>query len=204
MSNPIKNSLSETDDDYPLVLACRKGDVEAFGTLVEKYQKRILNAAYRMIGDYEEACETVQETFLSAYKAIGKFRGDASFSTWLYGICLNHARNRLKQHRQSAMHRGPSLDDPDTVEDGMASQAAVDDPPPDEKLEKKELQEKVQACINALDADHREVLILRDIQGMSYEEIGAVLKLSDGTVKSRLFRARDALRIHLTKIMGEL
>ncbi len=202
MSNPSRKTV-ESDDDA-LVAASQRGDTEAFGALVEKYQKKILNVAYRMLGDYEEACETTQETFLSAFKAIGKFRGDAAFSTWLYSICMNHSRNRLKERLQTNAHSGPSLNDPEAVEGALSSRAAGDDPLPDETLARKELQEKVQTCINRLDADHREVLVLRDVQGMSYEEIAAVLKISDGTVKSRLFRARDALRIQLAKVMGEL
>ena len=95
MSNMSDNPIPPAvDADYEAVTACQKGDVAAFEALVEKYQKKMLNIAYRMTGDYDDACEIVQEAFLSAYRAIRKFRGEARFSTWLYGIVVNHAKNR--------------------------------------------------------------------------------------------------------------
>jgi RNA polymerase sigma-70 factor (ECF subfamily) len=206
MSNQPEAKSHDSGDDRRLVAACQKGDVEAFGILVERYQKKMLNVAWRMIGDYDAACETVQETFLAAYRAIGKFRGDAEFSTWLYEICLNRAKNRLKQEKALSSRRGPSLDDPVAMGEGgnLRRETSGGDPLPDEQFEKKEIQGKVQGCIQALDAEYREVLILRDIQGMSYEEIGGILHLPEGTVKSRLFRARDALKDRLKKVFGEL
>lgn len=206
MSNPISARSHDSGDDHHLVAACQRGDVEAFGRLVEKYQKKMLNLACRMVGDYDAACETVQETFLAAYRGIGKFRRDAEFSTWLYEICLNQARNRLKKEKALASRRGPSLDDPVELEDGgrIEREASAGAPLPDEQFERKEVQGKVQACIRALDPEYREVLVLRDIQGMSYEEIGGILHLPDGTVKSRLFRARDALKDRLKRVFGEI
>ncbi|OPY93442.1 MAG: ECF RNA polymerase sigma-E factor [Syntrophaceae bacterium PtaU1.Bin231] len=194
-----------TDEDGELVSACRQGDVNAFGVLVAKYQKRAFNIAYRMIGDYEEASDTVQDAFLSAYRSIKKFRGEAKFSTWLYGICINHAKNRLKQARSRSRHEGPSMDDPVQTDDGLfVPDPAGDDPPPDEQVERRELQAMVQGCINGLEAEYREVLILRDIQGFSYEEISVILNIPDGTVKSRLFRARDTLKNSLKAVIGDL
>jgi RNA polymerase sigma-70 factor (ECF subfamily) len=173
--------------------------------LVEKHQKKMLNIAYRITGDYEEACETVQEAFLSAFKAIKKFRGEAAFSTWLTGITMNHARNRLKKMRSHAHHEGMSIDDPVETETG---QILYDHPsqeePIIEQLEKKELQAKVQKCIDTLDDEFREVLILRDIQEFSYDEIHDILKIPEGTIKSRLFRAREALKNCLKKVIGDL
>ncbi len=193
------------DEDYEAVSACQKGDVDAFEPLVEKYQKKMLNVVYRMTGDYEEACEIVQEAFLSAYRAIKKFRGEARFATWLYGITVNHARNRIKQTQSRLRHEIPSLDDPVETEDGQLTR----DPPSgeapiEEQLERKEMQMKVQECINGLEEEYREVLVLRDIQGFSYEEIHDILKIPDGTVKSRLFRARDAMKHCLKRVMGDL
>jgi RNA polymerase sigma-70 factor, ECF subfamily len=193
------------DEDDELVSACQKGDVDAFGLLVRKYQKRMLNMAYRIIGDYEDACETVQETFLSAYKSIGKFRKEAAFSTWIYGICVNHARNRLKQARGRSRHEVLSVDDPEDGGEGFLSSYA--DPGHSsalEGMERKELQEKVQQCIGGLEEEYREVLVLRDIQGFSYDEIRDILKVADGTVKSRLFRARTALKDSLKRVLGDL
>jgi len=164
-----------------------------------------LNIAYRTTGDYEAACEVVQDAFLHAYKAIRKFRGDASFSTWLCRIVINLSKNRIKQMKTRSEREGVSLDAPVETEDGQVSH----DPPSEEpsaleQMERKEVQTAVQMCINALDNDYREVLVLRDIQGLSYDEMGEILKIPDGTVKSRLFRARDALKEGLKKVFGEL
>jgi len=193
------------DGDCELVSSCQKGDTDAFEVLVKRYQKKMLNIAYRMTGDYEEACEIVQEAFLSAYRAIKKFRGDAKFSTWLTGIVMNHSKNCLKQMKARSHHEGLSIDETLETEDGqLAHEPQSHEAPIIEQLEKKEIQERVQACINSLDEEHREVLVLRDIQGFSYDEIRDILKIPDGTVKSRLFRARDALKDCLKEVLGDL
>jgi RNA polymerase sigma-70 factor, ECF subfamily len=193
------------DEDEFLVRSAQKGDLRAFESLVEKYQKKMLNLAYRLLGDYEEACDAVQEAFLSAFRAVGKFRGEAKFSSWLYGIVLNQARNRLKQIASRERHQALSLDHPPAP----GSERLAPDPPSPEssvlaQLEKKEIEEKVQDCIRQLDEGYREVLVLRDILGHSYEEIQQTLKLPDGTVKSRLFRARESVKNCLKKGFGDL
>jgi len=206
MSNRLHGkSPTSMDEDHAAVTACQKGDVDAFQPLVEKYQKKMLNLAYRITGDYEEACEIVQEAFLSAYRAIPKFRGEARFATWLYGITVNHARNRLKQIRSRSQHEVYSLENSPETAGGQV----IFDPPSDhvtvvEQLEQKEIQAKVQQCINSLDDEYREVLVLREIQGFSYEELRDILKIPDGTVKSRLFRARDAMKECLKDILSSL
>lgn len=188
------------DEDLPFVRSCRKGDREAFGVLVERHQKRMLNAAYRMLGDYDEACDVVQDAFVSAYRSIGTFRGESRFSTWLFGIVMNHGRTRLKQIRNRSRHEGPSLDN--RVDTAGTRSAGGD--PVFEAVAGKERDARIQACIGSLDGDRREVLILRDIQEFSYDEIGTILGIPDGTVKSRLFRARLALKDCLKKTMGDL
>jgi RNA polymerase sigma-70 factor (ECF subfamily) len=193
------------DEDYELVSRCKKGDTDAFEGLVVKHQKRMLNIAYRMIGNYEDACEVVQDSFVSAYRSVGKFQEKARFSTWLYAIVINLSRNRLKQLKTRGHHEGFSMDE--TVlkdEDSFHREVASDDPPVHEQLEKRELQQKVQGCIKALDAEYREVIVLRDIQGFAYDEIRDMLKVPKGTVKSRISRAREALKDCLKNVMGEL
>jgi RNA polymerase sigma-70 factor (ECF subfamily) len=196
---------SMADEDEFLVRSAQKGDLRAFEALVEKYQKKMLNLAYRMLGDYEEACDAVQEAFLSAFRAIRKFRGEAKFSSWLYGIVLNQARNRSRQIASRQRHQSLPSDDPL----GSSSGRPNTDPPSLEasvldQLEKKEIEEKVQECINQLDEGYREVLVLRDILGHTYEEIRQTLKLPDGTVKSRLSRARESVKNCLKKGFGNL
>jgi RNA polymerase sigma-70 factor (ECF subfamily) len=193
------------DDDAGLVSRSQGGDLGAFEHLVNKHQKRMLNVAFRMIGDYDEACEVVQDAFVSAYQNIKNFRGQAKFTTWLTAITVNHSRNRLKQMRSRHGHEAFSLNDPLQADDGEM----IVDPPSKEPsvldlLEKRDVQGRVQDCIKALDPEHREVIILRDLQDFSYEEISGMLKMREGTVKSRLFRAREAIKDCLKKVMGQL
>jgi len=193
------------DDDAGFVARCQRGDTEAFSVLVGRHQKKMLNIAYRMIGDYDESCDVVQEAFLSAYRAIGKFRGDARFSTWLCGIVLNHSRTHMTQKAARSRREAGSLDDPVKSEDGSTlNEPRSQEGSIVEQIEKRELEAKVQECIGLLDGEAREVIVLRDIQGFSYEEIGVMLKLPEGTVKSRLFRARNALKGALVRVLGDL
>ena len=202
MDDKIKE---RADEDLEFVLLCKRGDVDAFEVLVERYQKRMLNIAYRITDSYEDACEVVQEAFLSAFKSIKNFRGEAKFSTWLTGITINHARNRLKQIKTRCHHEGLSIDDAVETESGSYNiDPQSSEIPIVEQLVQKEVQAQVQKCVNSLDETSREIVILRDMQGFSYDEIGHILKLPEGTVKSRLFRARDALRNCLKKVFGDL
>jgi len=198
-------SIATGGDDQELVSLCKKGDVDAFEVLVRRHQKRMFNIAYRMLGDYEEAANIVQDAFLSAYRGIKGFKGKAQFSTWLYSILINHSKNRLKQLQTQRLHEAFSLDNPILSDDGqIKGNPPSNEPSALEHLEKRDIQEKVQRCISALDSASREVLILRDIQGFSYQEISDMLRLPEGTVKSRLFRARESLKDCLKKFIGDL
>lgn len=165
----------------------------------------MLNIAFRLTGDYEEACEVVQDAFVSAYKSIKTFRGESKFTTWLTAITVNLSKNRLKQMRSRKRHEAYSLDEPVRTDDGeMAIDPPSHEPSVLDRLEKQDIRDRVQDCIKALEPDFREVLVLRDMQDFSYEEIGDLLKVREGTVKSRLFRAREAVRDCLKRFMGEL
>jgi RNA polymerase sigma-70 factor (ECF subfamily) len=206
MPDPVDTSIPiVVDDDAGFVARCRQGDTEAFSHLVRRHQRKMLNIAFRMIGDYDEACDAVQEAFLSAYRAIGKFQEKSRFSTWLCRIVLNHSKRHLKQ-KASRSRREVSLpEDPFQFENGPGSSGsyALEESVVD-RIEKRELETTIQECIGSLDGEQREVLILRDIQGFSYEEIGLTLKLPQGTVRSRLFRARNSLKDGLRKKLGNL
>ena len=194
-----------TDEDYELVSSCKKGDVDAFEVLVKKHERRMLNIAYRMIGNYEDACEIVQDAFVSAYRNLKGFKGKSKFSTWLYTIVMNLSKNRLKQLKTQLHREKFSMDNPILTNDGQIKvEPASSEPSALEELEKRDVQQKVQGCINSLDDEFREVLILRDIQGFSYGEISDLLKAPEGTVKSRLFRAREAVKDCLKTVIGDL
>ena len=200
-----RNRHAGMDEDDEAVSRCKQGDLNAYEELVEKYQKKMLNISYRMVGSYEDACEIVQDSFVAAHKGIRGFEGKSRFSTWLYTIVVNLSRNRLKQLRTRGHHEVLSMDDPVLTDEGSVSgEIASDDPPVDEQLEQKELQRKVQDCVRALDEEYREVVVLRDINGFSYGEIRDMLRIPEGTVKSRLSRAREALKDCLKKVIGEL
>ena len=202
---PEDKKAPPADDDLPYVAACRKGDTEAFAVLVERHSRKMLNIACRMLDDYDEACDVTQEAFLAAFRAIGKFKAEAKFSTWLCRIVINYSKNRLKMRQSLSKRESVSLEDIAEGREGCpACQAAAAGGNPQDKLEQREIDEHVQRCISALDVEYRDVLVLRDIQGFSYEEIRVALKVPEGTVKSRLSRARLAMKDCLRKIMGDL
>ena len=206
MSNIIDNKKTiDADEDIEFVLACQKGDAESFGVLVERHQKKMLNIAYRMMGDYNEACDVAQEAFLAAYKSINKFKAEAKFSTWLYRIVINYSKNRLKQLRNISQREGVYIDDSlETKIEEALCQSFANDKNPGAQMEKREREAQVHKCITSLDEEYRDVLVLRDIQGLPYAEIKDILKIPEGTVKSRLSRARNALKDCLVKVIGDL
>ncbi len=205
-----ESSLSKLSEDHPdadedraFVAACQRGDAEAFSTLVARHSSKMLNTACRMLGDYDEACDVTQEAFLAAFRSIGSFRAEAKFSTWLYRIVVNTTKNRLLQRHNQAGRETHFPRQESEGADCAFCAASADEFNPARQLEKRELEAQVQTCISALEADFREVLVLRDIQGLSYEEIRNVLKTPEGTVKSRLSRARLAMKDCLKKVMGD-
>jgi RNA polymerase sigma-70 factor (ECF subfamily) len=201
----VGEDIIEQDEDLDEVDRCRKGDDGAFEQLVAKHQKRMLNISYRITGSYEDACEVVQDAFVSAYRNLGGFRRQARFSTWLYAIVVNLSKNRVQQIRSRARREPCSTDDPVATDDGeMRREAESSDPSPIEELEKKERDMKIQECIGELDPEFRSVIVLRDVQGFSYGDISAMLRIAEGTVKSRLFRARESVKNCLKKRLGGL
>jgi RNA polymerase sigma-70 factor (ECF subfamily) len=206
MSNIIDSKkAANEDDDLKYVILCQQGGTQAFEVLVERHQKKMLNIAFRMTGNYDEACDVTQDAFVAAYQSIKKFKAEAKFSTWLYRIVVNYSKNRLKQLRGAAKREGVSIvDSVEMKTEGVFSQSLINNNNPGMQMEKRERETQVRKCITSLDEEYREVLVLRDIQGFSYEEIRDILEIPDGTVKSRLSRARSALKDCLTKVIGDL
>jgi RNA polymerase sigma-70 factor (ECF subfamily) len=196
---------SGLDDDAALISSIRRGDLNAFEILVNRHQTRMLNISLHLIGNFDDACEVVQDAFLSAYKNLESFRGESKFTTWLTAITVNLSKNRLKQTRSRQSHEAFSINAPLPSVGGDM----VLDPPSKEqsallKLEHREVQLQVRDCIKALDEDFRDILVLRDLQDFSYDEIGSMLNIREGTVKSRLFRAREMVKDCLKRVIGEL
>ena len=188
MSKPFEPMVPEAISDAECVRRLQRGETDAFETLIRRHQKTIFNLVYRMLGDYDEAAEISQEAFLSAYRAIGSFRGESNFSTWLYRIALNHATTRRKS-LNTRQQRNVSIETTEPVIDPH--------PGPAETMEKKELRERVQLALNSLEPDDAAVILLRDLQDVPYDEVARVLEIPVGTVKSRLYRARQALKTEL-------
>lgn len=180
---------SDSISDAECVRRIQRGETETFEILVRRHEKAIFNLVYRMLGDYDDAAEIAQEVFLSAYRAIGQFRGDANFSTWLYRIALNHASTRRKSTSLRQRRLVP-IDDTELVDNVELG--------PAETLEKKELRQRVQRALNELQPEDAMVILLRDLQDIAYEDVARVLNIPVGTVKSRLHRARQALKARLT------
>lgn len=167
-----------------------------FDALVDKYYKKIFNIIFRMINDYEEASDLTQETFASAYRHRENFRGDAKMFTWLYQIARNICINRIRQRGRQRNLRVESLDQPRDAndEDSVTREIADLSHSPHQELEKKELQQRLLAAIESLPPDYKEVILLREFQELSYNEIVEVTGLTLENVKTRLSRARGMLR----------
>lgn len=188
-SNTSESMVSESISDADCVRRIiQRGETDAFEILVRRHEKSIFNLVYRMLGDHDDAAEVSQEVFLSAYRAIGQFRGDANFSTWLYRIALNHATTR-RRSMSSRQQKTVPIDDMEPLSDPELG--------PAETLERKEIRERVQLALNKLEPDDATMILLRDLQDISYDEVARVLEIPVGTVKSRLHRARQALKTQL-------
>lgn len=181
--------------DNEIISRCREGDREAFEKLMETYQNRVFNIAYGMLSDYEEASDASQEIFIKVYKSISSFKGQSSFTTWLYVICRNVCNDMLrKRQRRGVQVSIYSDDDEKSVEREIESDA----PTPEEQLEINECQVAVKEAINSLKPEYKEILLYADMQQLSYEEVSKILRCPVGTVRSRLNRARGALRKKLS------
>ena len=178
-----------------VIESCKAGDEKAFAEIVLHYQKKVFNIAYRMLGNLEEAKDLAQEVFISVFESIKDLKEEIKFDAWLTQITLNHCRNRWKYLKRRQYFNSDSLDDPIETEDGNMPKAIADPSENPEALyEKKMVQQFVQSGLLKLKEDQRELLVLRDLQGFSYEEMGELLGLPEGTIKSKLHRARVDLK----------
>ncbi len=207
MDGAAKGAAAEPageDPDIGLVMAVKNGDDEAFEKIVLKYQGPAFNIALRMLADREEAKDLAQEVFIKVYRSLRSFRSESRFSHWFYTVLVNSCRSRLKHLRRRGFYRDIPLDDPVALEDGAPPRQWPDrSPGAAELLEKKQTEELIQEKMKLVPDDFRDVLILRDVQGLAYEEIAAATGLNVGTVKSKLHRGRMIMKGLLTEAFGE-
>ncbi|MGA3285277.1 MAG: sigma-70 family RNA polymerase sigma factor [Verrucomicrobiota bacterium] len=199
MAEPAARQDSESPallDEEALVRRSRRGDLEAYDELVRRYQERIYATVYHMTSNHEDANDLAQESFIKAFQALKTFKGGSSFYTWLYRIAVNKTINFLKQRKNRVHISLNDLDfnaehDPDLV-------ALISDKTPRREAALTELQEKLNAAMLKLSEPHRLVVVLHDVQGLSHDEIAKVMDCNIGTVRSRLFYARQQLQGYLS------
>jgi len=177
---------------------------EAFDELFDAYEQKIFNLVYRLVGDYEDAADLTADTFVRALRGYDKFRGDSQPYTWLYRIAVNLCKNYFRQQQHRSRVHSFSLDAPLDIEDGAGVREIEDgSPQPQQMVEVRELEGRIQECLLQLRADFRALIVLRDVQGLSYRDIARILDCREKAVKSRLFRARSKLRELLEPYMSE-
>ena len=194
--------------DVALLLKAQKGDRGAYGQIIVLYQDRLFNAVLRMVGDREEARELTQEAFTRGLMKLDGFRGDASPYTWLFRIAVNLAISQLRKVQRTrvfSLDRPPGWRsrDPDQAAGLMDRMASDNGEQPPAKAERRERDEAVLAALGRLDSEYRAVLVMRDIEGFDYQQMADMLSLPLGTLKSRLFRARLALRDELRTYLSD-
>ena len=194
---PQEAAEASEADDLTLVRRAQAGeDMGAYDQLVRRYQERLYATVYHMTSNHEDANDLVQETFIKAFRALKSFKGDSSFYTWIYRIAVNKTINFLKQRKNRVQMSLNDLDfnvenDPDLV-------ALISEKTPRRSLHLSELQEKLNGALRKLSEHHRMVVVLHDVQGLSHEEVGRIMDCNVGTVRSRLFYARQQLQAHLS------
>src|SRR5690242_18865162 len=192
--------MGESDSDQALVERVQNGDRHAFDLLVRKYQHKLVSVISRYVNDWSECQDVAQEAFVRAYRAIGSFRGDAQFYTWIYRIAINTAKNWLV-----SQGRRPQTEDV-AVEDAVQFDGATrlhESATPERELMREEIERTVFATVEALPEELRTAITLREVDGLSYEEIAEAMNCPIGTVRSRIFRAREAIDETLRPLLSE-
>jgi RNA polymerase sigma-70 factor, ECF subfamily len=191
------------DADALLVERAKRGEVSAFEMLVVKYQRRIERLIGRMVRDTDLVQDIAQETFIRAYRALPQFRGESAFYTWLYRIAVNTAKKALvEKKRDPLVFEGAMVSTEDGEEPSRVENELSDGETPETVLAGRQVAATVNAAIDALSEDLRQAIVLREIEGLSYEEIADVMNCPIGTVRSRIFRAREAIATKLRPLLG--
>lgn len=196
LANDVQDKMNGGAGDLDLVAACRAGNVDAFGVLVRRYQHRLFSTVVRITSSVEDAHDVLQDAYLRAYEKLDLFHGESSFYTWIYRIAVNLA---LSEKRKTRIGVAPS-----TSERAVDSLNDPSQPDPSGPIEQRERDDLIQQALNALAPDQRAIIIMKDLDGLRYDEIAAVLRIPVGTVRSRLHRARGELRERLQPVLDEL
>lgn len=196
MTPPLGNAGLRELPDRELVERCKRSESGAFDELVARHQDRIYTAVTRFCGNPEDAADIVQRAFINAFRKIQEFAGDSAFSTWVYRIAFNQAISFRRENRRTTVSIY-AKDDEKAVEPAVESN-------PSEKLEGEETQKKVQQALETLEEGDRQIILLKDLQGHSYDDIAAIMQIPKGTVRSRLHRARLELKSRLKSYIGTL
>jgi RNA polymerase sigma-70 factor (ECF subfamily) len=193
-------SEEERAKDLSLVEASKNGDRQAFGKLVERYQRRVYALAFGILRQREDAWDVAQEAFVKAYRNLDRFEGNAAFYTWLYRIAYNLSIDTL---REKSRRDSVGFQETRKIEEAMERQGTQPSGDPDETAQRKELASVLEAAMAKLSEKHRAIIVLREIEGLSYEEMAEVLGISKGTVMSRLFHARQNLQALLMPYVNQ-
>lgn len=192
----------DAEAERRLVERLKRRDEAAFNLFMRTYKDKVFSLVHRMLNNRAEAEDLTQEVFITVFRSIDSFRGDARLSTWLYRVAVNHTKNRVKYLDRRARKGSTDIDDAPESEVSRGGPVTARIDRPDEATEGVELQGKIGAALASLEPEHRELIVLRDLEGLAYEEIVQITGLPDGTVKSRLHRARAALREALERGVG--
>jgi len=192
--------LSEREIDFALVQRVQRGDKKAFDLLVLKYQNKIVHLVSRYVHDSHESQDVTQEAFIKAYRGLKNFRGDSAFYTWLYRIAINTAKNHLVTMSRKISDTGVDAADAEQYDSGSALREYAT---PDREIITEQIAQVVQDSINALPEDLRTAITLREFDGLSYEDIASAMDCPIGTVRSRIFRAREAIDTNLEPLLDE-
>jgi len=186
----VNKDMSEKEIDLELVKQAQKGDIKAFELLVQRYQQKVGGVVSKLIKDFHENQDVTQEVFIKVFKALPKFRGDSAFYTWIYRIAINTAKNHLVAKGRRIQNSDIEPSEAESYAGGYEKQNFDT---PDQEYQRQEVEKVVHDSINGLPDDLKQAIILREVDGLSYEEIAEKMNCPIGTVRSRIFRARDAV-----------
>lgn len=202
MTDRVPERVLAPDADAPLIARVKQGDVKAFEMLVVKYQRRVERLVARMVRDVDIVQDITQETFIRAYRAIPQFRGESAFYTWLYRIAVNTAKKALLElKRDPLVTESARLSRDEDDETSRLENELSDGETPDAVLASKQVAQAVNLAVADLSDDLRQAITLREIEGLSYEEIAEMMNCPIGTVRSRIFRAREAIALRLRPLL---